>query len=43
MGKIEDLLQEHQSQAVIFNGCQENGTCVSANSGMLRQVLLRAT
>ncbi|OAQ78051.1 alpha-L-fucosidase [Purpureocillium lilacinum] len=32
MGKIEDLLQEHQSQAVIFNGCQENGTCVSANS-----------
>ncbi|UNI23119.1 hypothetical protein JDV02_008957 [Purpureocillium takamizusanense] len=32
MGKIEDLLQKHQSQAVIFNGCQENGTCVSANS-----------
>ncbi|KAJ5174046.1 Glycoside hydrolase family 29 [Penicillium coprophilum] len=29
--KIETLLQETQPQAVIFNGCDTDGTCVSAN------------
>jgi alpha-L-fucosidase len=33
MTKIEDLLQSLQPQAVIFNGCDTNGTCVTANSG----------
>ena len=32
MGRIEKLLQTYQPQAVIFNGCDTNGTCVSANS-----------
>ena len=31
---IQELLKRHQPQAVIFNGCQEDGTCVSENSGM---------
>ncbi|KAJ5972570.1 Glycoside hydrolase family 29 [Penicillium vulpinum] len=29
--QIESLLQETQPQAVIFNGCDTDGTCVSAN------------
>lgn len=29
---IQSLLQAHQLQAVIFNGCDVNGTCVSRNS-----------
>ena len=29
---IQSLLQTHQPQAVIFNGCDVNGTCVSPNS-----------
>ncbi|KXG51082.1 Glycoside hydrolase, family 29 [Penicillium griseofulvum] len=29
--KIETLLKETQPQAVIFNGCDTGGTCVSAN------------
>lgn len=32
MGRIESLLHELQPQAVIFNGCDVNGTCVSSNS-----------
>lgn len=30
--KIIELLQEYQPQAMIFNGCQTNGSCVSENS-----------
>lgn len=29
--KIENLLQETQPQAVIFNGCDTDGTCLSGN------------
>jgi hypothetical protein len=32
MGKIETLLQTYQPQAVIFNGCDTNGTCLTGNS-----------
>lgn len=31
-GKISSLLQKLQPQAVIFNGCDTNGSCVSPNS-----------
>ncbi|CAL5869268.1 uncharacterized protein PFLUO_LOCUS3496 [Penicillium psychrofluorescens] len=30
--KIQGLLEEKQPQAVIFNGCETNGTCISQNS-----------
>lgn len=30
--KIESLLEETQPQAVIFNGCDTDGNCLSANS-----------
>ncbi|KAK2595478.1 hypothetical protein QQS21_006818 [Conoideocrella luteorostrata] len=29
--KLQKLLQSHQPQAVIFNGCDNNGTCVTPN------------
>lgn len=32
MDKIEALLQEYQPQACIFNSCDTNGTCLSANA-----------
>lgn len=32
MAKIEELLQELQPQACIFNSCDINGTCISANA-----------
>lgn len=32
MDKIEALLQEHQPQACVFNSCDTNGTCLSANA-----------
>ncbi|OBT53599.1 hypothetical protein VE04_07443 [Pseudogymnoascus sp. 24MN13] len=32
MGAIESLLKTHQPQAVVFNGCESNGTCISPNS-----------
>ena len=33
MDNIEKLLQSLQPQAVIFGGCETDGTCVTANSG----------
>lgn len=32
MDKIEALLQKYQPQACIFNSCDTNGTCLSANA-----------
>ncbi|KUI61006.1 Alpha-L-fucosidase 1 [Cytospora mali] len=32
MERIEELLQEYQPQACIFNSCDTNGTCLSANA-----------
>ena len=36
--KIESLLAADQPQAVIFNGCDVNGTCLSANSSECKSV-----
>ncbi len=33
--RIQTLLQKAQPNAVIFGGCQDNGTCVSDNSSMI--------